>query len=73
MTKSLKDIEELQRNRVDISLVSKMSAFVETLAHMFPTRYKEGNIGQKLEMIDKNIFLNEFLYGVLHEIPSQID
>jgi len=73
MTKSLKDIEELERKRVDISLVSKMSAFVETLDQMFPKRYYEGNIGQKLEMIDKNIFLNEFLYGVLHEIPSQID
>ena len=50
-----------------------MSAFVETLKLMFPRMYKEGCIGHKLEKIARNIFLNEFLYGVLAELPSQID
>ena len=73
MTHTLKDIERLKKNKVDITLVSKMSQFVDTLALMFPKMYKEGCIGHKLEKIAKNIFLNEFLYGVLAEIPSQID
>ena len=70
MTKSLADIDRLNRNKVDVTLVTKMALFTENLKAMFPKMYKEGCIGHKMEKIAKNIFLNEFLYGVLAEIPS---
>ena len=50
-----------------------MTEFVNVLDAMFPSCYQEENIGYKLDSIDKNIFLNEFLYGVLNEITGQVD
>jgi len=36
MTRTLEDIERLKINKVDVTLVSKMSSFVDTLKMMFP-------------------------------------
>ena len=60
----------MNRNKVDISLLSKMSEFREALKTMFPKSVMEGNLGYKVDMIGKNIFLNEFLYGILAEMTS---
>ena len=68
MTRTLKDCENLSRNKVDISLVGKMSKFCEILFKMFPKH--QSNIGEKYADIDKNLFLNDFLYGILADIPS---
>ena len=46
-----------------------MALFRDTLEELLPADVHE-NIGEKLEYIGKNIFLNEYLYDILANCPD---
>ena len=73
MTKTILDIQTLNKNSVNVSLISKLTPFREMLGKMFSKAKYEDNMALKYENVGKNIFVNEFLYSVLAEIPSQVD
>ena len=72
LSRPLTEIQKLSENRVDITLLGKMARFKDTLEHMFPEG-DHGNIGSRLAKFGKNIFLNEFLYGILEDTPGLED
>ena len=72
LSKSLEEIEKLDRETVEVTLLTRMASFKITLEEVFPTR-ELCNIGLKLRSIDKNIFLNEFLYNILADVPAYQD
>ena len=73
MTATVQDIHNLCVHKVDVTLVAKVQPFVVTLGKMFPKQYNEGSMALKFETIGKNLFINDFLYGILGELTSQID
>jgi len=66
---TLEEIEKLDKERVDLNQVAKMADFRGALESIFPAK-ELPNIGLKLQSLDKNIFLNEFLYNILADIPG---
>ena len=73
MTATVQDIHNLTVHKVDVTLLNKVQPFVSCLGKMFPKMYNEGSMALKFETIAKNVFINEFLYGLLGELTSQID
>ena len=69
LTKPLEEVEKLDRRDVEGNMVLRMATFKLTLEEVFPGNGL-CNIGLKLRGIGKNIFVNEFLYNILADVPS---
>ena len=68
MTCKLKELEQKKFSyKVDVLLATKMMFFREALETMFPG--SDRSIGEKLDSLNKNLFINEFLYGILDSVP----
>ena len=50
----------------------KMALFKDSLEVMFPLT-KTKSLGEKLDSLNKNLFINSFLYRILDEIPDKIE
>lgn len=66
---TLEDLEKLDKERVGLNPVAKMADFRGALDAIFAGP-ELATIGLKLQVVDKNIFLNEFLYNILADIPG---
>ena len=49
-----------------------MAVFAESLEVMFPTA-KTLSLGEKLDSLNKNLFINSFLYRILDEMHNEHD
>lgn len=64
LTRTLAELHKMDQQKIDVNLVTKLATFKDTLEQFFPDK-SAWNIGIRCDEIDKNIFLNEFLYGIL--------
>ena len=70
LKRTLAELHKIDESKIDINLVTKLSSFKETLEEFFPAG-NCWNIGIKFAENQKNIFMNEFLYGILQmETPD---
>ena len=58
--------------KVQVLLAAKMAVFAESLELLFPTA-KTPSLGEKLDSLNKNLFINAFLYRILDEMPNAKD
>jgi len=55
----------MDSRKINVHLVTKLAEFKDTLEIFFPYDETYYNIGAKCDELEKNIFLNDFLYGIL--------
>ena len=67
---TLEDLENLAPGTVNFDQLAKLADFKRALEEIFPAKEELPNIRAKLESLEKHIFLNEFLYSILADIPG---
>ena len=64
--------EDMPDWKTNVALVKKMFILRNFMNDMFPAKVY-ANIGQKFSVINKNIYTNDFYYGIMNEARSQED
>ena len=57
--------------KLNINLVAVMQKFKQALEAMYPNN-NCSNIGLKMKKINKNLFLNDFLYSIVENKGTEI-
>ena len=67
------ELEDLKTLKISYKyqrvIEAKMADFIQALEVIFPIKSKFNAIGKKIDQLKKNIFINEFLYGILDAEP----
>ena len=59
----MKYYETVEDHKVQCNLITKLFALKNSLNEMFPHN-KYRNIGEKVEEIDRNVYVNDFYYQI---------